>query len=44
MFQSYHFDVFIIRLVNERRQLRKSLRVSDAEVTSLRNMPIADAD
>ena len=36
--------VFIIRLVNERRQLRKSLRVSDAEVTSLRNMPIADAD
>ncbi|MBT8078898.1 MAG: LapA family protein [Gammaproteobacteria bacterium] len=36
--------IFIIRLINERRQLRKSLRVAESEVTSLRNLPIADAD
>ncbi len=37
-------SIFIIRLVNERRQLRKTLRISESEVSSLRNMPIADAD
>ena len=36
--------IFIVRLVNERRQLRKSLRVGESEVSSLRNLPIADAD
>ena len=36
--------IFIVRLVNERRQLRKSLRVAESEVSSLRNLPIADAD
>ena len=36
--------VFIIRLVNERRQLRKALRVTESEVSSLRSLPIADAD
>ena len=36
--------VFILRLVNERRQLRRKLRHSESEVTSLRNLPIADAD
>jgi hypothetical protein len=36
--------VFILRLVNERRQLRRKLRQSESEVTSLRNLPIADAD
>ena len=35
---------FIIRLVNERRQLRKALRISESEVSSLRSLPIADAD
>ena len=36
--------VFIIRLVNERRRLRKSLRIAESEVSSLRSLPIADAD
>ena len=36
--------VFMIRLVNERRQLRKSLRLAEAEVSSLRSLPISDAD
>ena len=37
-------SVFIIRVVNERRRLRKSLRVAESEVSSLRSLPIADAD
>ena len=36
--------VFIIKLVNERRRLRKSLRIAESEVSSLRSLPIADAD
>ena len=35
---------FVFRLVNERRTLRRSLRVSESEVSSLRNLPISDAD
>lgn len=34
----------IIKLVNERRRLRKLLRVSESEVSSLRSLPIVDAD
>ena len=36
--------VFILRLVNDRRQLRRQLRSSESEVSSLRNLPLADAD
>ena len=36
--------IFIIKLVNERRRLRKALRIADSEVSSLRSLPIADAD
>lgn len=36
--------VFVMRLVNERRQLRKALRNTESEITTLRNMPISDAD
>ena len=35
---------FVFRLINERRNLRRSLRVSESEVSSLRNLPLADAD
>ena len=35
---------FVFRLINERRTLRRSLRVSESEVTSLRNLPLSDAD
>jgi putative membrane protein len=37
-------SMFIIRLINERRQLRRKLRQSEAEVSSLRNLPLVDAD
>jgi uncharacterized membrane protein YciS (DUF1049 family) len=33
-----------LRLINERRSLRRSLRISESEVTSLRNLPLNDAD
>ena len=36
--------VFIMRLINERRQLRRALRQSESEVSSLRNLPLSDAD
>ncbi|MFQ5982454.1 MAG: lipopolysaccharide assembly protein LapA domain-containing protein [Woeseiaceae bacterium] len=36
--------IFAARLVSERRQLRKALRLSESEVNSLRNLPLADAD
>lgn len=32
------------RLVNERRVLKRALRVSESEVSSLRNLPLTDAD
>jgi len=35
---------YALRLVNERRALRRALRVSESEVTSLRNLPLSDAD
>ena len=35
---------FVFRLVRERRALRRSLRISESEVSSLRNLPLSDAD
>ncbi len=37
-------SVFIFRLINERRRLRRALRSSESEVSGLRNLPLADAD
>jgi putative membrane protein len=34
----------LLKSVNERRQLRKSLGFAESEVRALRNMPIQDAD
>ena len=36
--------LYALRLVNERRALRRALRVSESEVSSLRNLPLSDAD
>ena len=36
--------IFAARMVNERRQLRKALRLSESEAHSLRNLPLTDAD
>ena len=35
---------FVFKLINERRTLRRSLRISESEVSSLRNLPLSDAD
>ena len=35
---------YVLKLVNERRMLRRSLRMSENEVSSLRNLPLSDAD
>ncbi len=36
--------LFALRLINERRTLRRSLRNTESEVSSLRNLPLTDAD
>jgi uncharacterized membrane protein YciS (DUF1049 family) len=36
--------LFILRLLNERRRLRAALRARESELSSLRSLPIADAD
>ena len=37
-------SMFIFRLINERRRLRRALGNSESEVSSLRNLPLTDAD
>jgi uncharacterized integral membrane protein len=34
----------LARLVNERRRLRKALKNTEVEISSLRNLPLSDAD
>jgi len=36
--------VFVFQLINERRALRRALRLSESEVSSLRSLPLSDAD
>jgi len=35
---------FVLRLIRERRALRRALEMSQSEVTSLRSLPLSDAD
>jgi len=35
---------YALKLVNERRVLRRSLRITESEVSSLRSLPLSDAD
>ena len=44
LFGVVSMGLFALRLVNERRTLRRALRVSESEVTSLRSLPLSDAD
>ena len=37
-------SIVLFRLSNERRRLRRALRNTESEVSSLRNLPLADAD
>ena len=36
--------IALIRIVSERRQLRRNLRLAEAEVSSLRSLPLHDAN
>ena len=36
--------LYALKLASERRMLRRSLRMSENEVSSLRNLPLSDAD
>jgi len=36
--------LYAFRIANERRMLRRSLRMSENEVSSLRSLPLSDAD
>ncbi len=36
--------LYALKLANERRVLRRSLRMSENEVSSLRSLPLSDAD
>jgi uncharacterized integral membrane protein len=36
--------VFVFRLINERRTLRRALHSSESEVSSLRNLPLSDTN
>jgi putative membrane protein len=35
---------FVFRIINDRRILRRALRMSESEVSSLRTLPLSDAD
>ena len=37
-------SIWVFRLVRERRLLRRSLAISESEVSSLRKLPLNDAD
>ena len=37
-------SLVLVRVFNDRRRLRKALRVSEAEVKSLRSLPLQDAN
>ena len=36
--------LYALKLVNERRGLKRTLRNTESEVSSLRNLPLSDAD
>ena len=36
--------LYALRIVNERRSLRRALRISESEISSLRSLPLSDAD
>lgn len=37
-------SVYVFRLIGERRRLRRLLKHTETEISSLRNLPLADAD
>ena len=43
LFGLFCASLFVMKTINERRRLRKSLRVAEAEISSLRSLPLQDA-
>lgn len=44
LFGVLSLSFYVFKLINERRILRRSLRMRESEVSSLRNLPLSDAD
>ncbi len=44
LFGVFSAGVVLLRSMNERRRLRKSLSLAESEIKALRNLPIQDAD
>ena len=44
LFGLFSAGIAVMRIVRERRQLRRNLRLAEAEVTSLRSLPLHDAN
>ena len=44
LFGVVSMGLYTFRLVRQRKKLERSLTVSEQEVSSLRNLPLADAD
>ena len=44
LFGILFMGTYVLQLMNERRALRRNVRASESEVSSLRNLPLSDAD
>jgi len=44
LFGLFSAGIAVMRVISERRQLRRNLRLAEAEVTSLRSLPLHDAN
>lgn len=44
LFGLVSLSVWALKLSNERRALKRALRASESEVSTLRNLPLTDAD
>ena len=44
LFGVFSMGIYALKLMKERRGLRRTLRDTESEVSSLRNLPLSDAD
>jgi len=44
LFGVFCMGLYALRVANERRHLKRSLRMTESEVSSLRSLPLDDAD
>ncbi len=43
LFGLFCSTIYLLKVVNDRRRVRKALRVAEAEVSSLRTLPLSEA-